>query len=208
MWFWKKKFNNYPKFYNRYLEKIRDEGFSTNLVCFDLETTGLDYKTTEVLSFGGVQIKNSKIKTTDSLQCFFHSTSSLNQSTIIHEIIPHKDSKSIADQLPAILTFISNYRILGHFVEFDVNIINRELKKIGLPKLRNPTLDTLKIALKYDGVHNIQYAKKDEYTLFSLAKRFELEMQHTHNALEDAYVTALLYLHLQLKKSNRPYYSK
>jgi DNA polymerase III epsilon subunit-like protein len=83
-------------------------------------------------------------------------------------------------------------------VEFDLNILNRELKKIDLPKLKNPTMDTLKIALKHDGVYNLQYAEKDKYTLFSLAQRYQLDMQHAHNALEDAYITSLLYLHLQL----------
>ena len=186
---------NYPTFYQRYLERIKDEGFSENKVAFDIETSGLNTKTAELLSFGGIRILDRKIDLKGELYLRFNNVA-LNDATFIHELLPQVDSKSFTDCLPEIIGFISNQQIVGHFIGFDISLINRELKKLKLPKLKNPSLDTLKLAFKHDGISDLNYASREDYTLYALCERFGIDIDRTHDALEDAYLSALLYLHL------------
>ncbi len=193
---WFRSNKNYPGYYKEYLERIKDEGFSPNIISMDMETSGLNPKTADILSFGSVQLNEGKIIPKSELHLFFNGSTLSDESIVIHELFANTSNEIVADSLPMILSHISNHSILGHFVEFDIALINQQLKKQKLPKLKNPKLDTLQIAMKKDGVYDYRYASRDDYTLYALCDRYAIEVEYTHDALADAYLTALLYLHL------------
>jgi len=193
-WFNSKK--NYPQYYQLYLERINDKGFSPNIVSMDMETTGLNPKTADILSFGSVIIEGGKIMPQSEQHLFFNGRNAADESIVIHELFANTSDKVVGDALPLILDQIGNRTILGHFVEFDIALVNQQLKKQKLPKLKNPKLDTLHLAMKKDGIYDYRYASRDDYTLYALCKRYGIDVEYTHDALADAYLTALLYMHL------------
>ena len=194
---WFKSSKDYPLFYQKYLERISDEGFSEDIIALDMETTGLNPKTAEILSFGSVPIIENKIKSNEEIHIFFNGAADNNESIVIHELFAHTSDQLVSDFLPVILSQIGNKSILGHFVEFDIALINQVLKKVKLPKLKNPSIDTLKLAMKKDGIHDYSYANRNDYTLYSLCERHNIDVEYVHDALADSYLTALLYLHLK-----------
>lgn len=197
MMHWFRNTSDYPTFYKRYLELISDEGYSSDIISLDMETTGLNPKTADILSFGAVPIMDGKIKTAEEVHLFFNgSATAADEAVVIHELFSHTSDQLVSEMLPMLLGVIGNKTILGHFVEFDIALLNQQLKKLKLPKLKNPSLDTLTLAMKKDGIHDYSYAHKDDYTLYALCKRHDIDVEYTHDALADAYMTALLYLHL------------
>ena len=201
MQWWFNKKSNYPAFYKRYLERIQDEGWSKHILAFDMETSGIEVKSADILSFGSIPIIHGKILAKQEKHLFFHSSAHQKENILIHELFAHTYDKALDDYIEVIMDTLSNHVLLGHFVEFDIALVNRQLSKLKLPKLRNPSLDTLKMAMKKDGIHSFAYAKRTDYTLYTLCERFEIDVEFTHDALYDAYLTALLYLHLEDKSS-------
>jgi len=198
MMHWFKRKKNYPSYVQDYLERIQDEGFSTQIIALDMETSSVDERKAKILSFGSITGDDQRIFPDTERHLFFmNDHEATDENLIIHEILDDENKSDFKDHLPEILQWIGNKKILGHFVQFDISLINRELKKQGFPLLKNPSIDTLKLALKYDGVHDFSFVKKENYTLYSLCKRFEIDIFNTHDALEDAYLSFLVYHHLK-----------
>ena len=187
----------YPEFYQQYLELIEDQGYSARIIALDVEASGMNPKHADILSLGAVEICENRIETRDSIHVFFHSEQNSRDSIVIHELLPHVSDDLFLDFIPDLLKIIGNKKILGHYVEFDVAMINAQMKKLGLPGLKNPILDTLQIALKKDGIHDLRFARKGDYTLYKLCDRYNIEIETVHDALEDAYLSALLYLKMR-----------
>jgi DNA polymerase-3 subunit epsilon len=191
---WRKK-KNYPDFYLTYLEKIKDEGFSQDILSLDLETTGLDTSSDQILSYGSVPVVDNKIVVNEEVHRFFSVHKDIENS-YIHEIVKMEGLKSFEDFIPELLNIIGNKKILGHFIQLDLSFINHQLTKMKLPRLKNPIIDTLELALAKNKINHLQYASKEDYTLYNLCAQKGIAINTTHVAIEDAYLTALLYLHL------------
>ena len=193
------KKREFPPFYKRYLDRIQD-GFNDEIISLDMETTGVDIKKSDIISFGSVVLVDKKIKVNEELHLHFLSHQYDKENIKVHEILPGMAMDTIEDFIPKILDEIGNRTILGHYVEFDIALLNHQLKKMKLPKIKNPTRDTLKMALQYDGIRDLSRVRKEDYTLYALCERFNIPIIKMHNAIEDAYLTALLYLHLMKDK--------
>lgn len=183
-------------YYREYLDRIDSEGWSDDLLALDMETTGLNPRTADILSFGSVVISGDTILPDSEHHHFFHSLEASDDNTAIHELFAHTTESLVEEYLPLILGQVANRRLLGHYVSFDIALINQQLHKVGLPKLRNPSIDTLELALHKDGIRDYRYAHKEDYTLYALCQRYGIEVEYTHDALHDAYLTGLVYLHL------------
>jgi len=197
MIFFKRTNKDYPAFYKVYLEQINDEGFSKDLISLDLETDGLKPKKNDILSFGACLINDHKIDVSTEYYRTFATIGQNLELIKIHELISEKGQNDFQDTLPEVLKMISNRIILGHFIELDLSFINYSLKKMNLPKLKNPVKDTLKIALKKDRIINYERVNREDYSLYNLCRRFGIEVDTTHNALGDAFLTGMLYFYLK-----------
>jgi len=86
---------------------------------------------------------------------------------------------------------------------FDIEMINAALKRMGLPKLKNKTIDTGILYKKLEG-------KKDShFNLDVLCEEFNIPKHDRHTAAGDAFITALLFLKIisKLKKERNLHYS-
>jgi DNA polymerase-3 subunit epsilon len=202
-WFKKKE---YPDFWNSYIKHFKskqDINIETiRFVVFDTETTGLNSKEDRVLSIGTVAITEKIIKVSDSLECYLIQDIFKKESVKIHGI-RKEGYYSKVDEKEAIKLFLNHIRnavLIAHHTAFDIAMINASLKRMGLPKLKNKTLDLGYLYKKTD----LNRSLKNHFSLDELAKQFNIPQHDRHTASGDAYITALLFLKilsiLNLKK--------
>jgi DNA polymerase-3 subunit epsilon len=197
---WFKKDNKiYPEFWESYVScfdsKLK-ENTEKRVVVFDTETTGLDFRTDVILSIGAVGIVGNTISVKDSLELFMIQTVFKRETVPIHGILKQGKEEKITETEGIIqfLDFIKDAVLVGHHVSFDVKMINEGLKRMGLGKLKNRSIDTDRIYQKFKGLQQDQHAGLDE-----LCGIFKIQKSDRHTAIGDAYITALIYLRLKNK---------
>jgi DNA polymerase-3 subunit epsilon len=197
---WFKKGNKiYPEFWQSYLScfdlKLK-ENIEQRVVVFDTETTGLDFRTDVILSIGAVGIDGNIISVKDSLELFVIQTVFKRETVSIHGILKEGKEEKITETEGVIqfLNFIKDAVLVGHHVSFDVKMINEGLKRMGLEKLKNRSIDTDKMYQKFKGLQQDQHSGLDE-----LCGIFKIQKSDRHTAIGDAYITALIYLRLKNK---------
>ena len=197
---WFKKDNKiYPEFWQSYLScfdlKLK-ENLEQRVVVFDTETTGLDFRTDVILSIGAVGIDGNIISVKDSLELFVIQTVFKRETVPIHGILKEGKEEKITETEGVIqfLNFIKDAVLVGHHVSFDVKMINEGLKRMGLGKLKNRSIDTDKMYQKFKGLQQDQHSGLDE-----LCGIFKIQKSDRHTAIGDAYIRELIYLRLKNK---------
>lgn len=169
-------------------------------VSFDTELTGLDFKRDSIISIGAVRLSGGRILPGQSFYRLVRPDSELkSQGVVIHELT-HSDlekAEPAADVLRDFVDFIGDAVLIGHFVFIDVNFVNRAMKRIFGVGLKSPAVDTSSLHdwlyendSRFARHHGGMTLKND---LFSLARKYGIEVEKTHNAIYDAYITAQLF---------------
>jgi DNA polymerase-3 subunit epsilon len=195
-WF-KKVSKDYPKFWENYLEnfeKIPDEFQPKRYVVFDCETTGLDHRKDVILSIGAVTVIDNAVIVNDSLELFLKQDLYKTETASIHGILKKgKEEKIVeAEAIIRFLEFIKNSTLVGHNVNFDIEMVNQALKRLDVGKLKNDSMDTDAMYQKFKGLQEDQRSTLDE-----LCKILKVEKSDRHTASGDAFITALVFLKLK-----------
>ncbi|GGG50568.1 3'-5' exonuclease [Bizionia arctica] len=202
-WFKKRIYPEYWQAYEAHFKQATNNHInSVRFVVFDTETTGLDIKEDRILSIGNVAILNNSIHVIDQLECYLKQDLFKAETVKIHGLLKEGSLKKISEE-EAIILFLAHIKdavLVAHHAAFDVAIINKALRRLGLPKLKNKVLDTgvLFQKTKLD-------TSKMHFSLDSLSERFNIPQHDRHTASGDAYITALLFLKIIpiLKQSNK-----
>ena len=203
----KKLLQEYLK--KRDLKRLKDENYkflfdecnSDEYVVFDTETTGLNPKKDEILSIGAVKIKDNKILTSQTFEMFIQNSCNISsESKKIHGIreVDLLNAKTTMEVIPEFLKFIGSRPLVGYYLEFDIAMINKYVK---------PWLG-IKIPNKQIEVSEIYYNQKIEFIpQGNIDLRFDTILQDcnipdmgAHNAVNDAIMTAMIFLKLNAKK--------
>lgn len=160
-----------------------------SFVVFDLETTGLDCKTCEIIEIGAVKIENGKIVSTFST--FVKPSSVIPQEITDLTHITNKmveNAPSINYVIPDFYKFCYGSAIVAHNINFDYGFINQIAKKMNY-NFNNQQYDTLAIARnKLLGLRN--------FKLETIAERLGVSLVGAHRAVNDAMATAKCFLQL------------
>lgn len=170
-------------------------------VVFDTELTGLNERKDELVSIGAVRIREMRI---DLQNCFYTCIRPdqcvPKSSTLIHRITPGQtdDAPKLEAVLPEFAGFCGKALLVGHNIGLDIGFVNRALKKQFGGILRNPCLDTMRLAMHYKESqwenYYDRYNLNVSYTLADLSREYGLPLFSEHNALQDAMQTAYLFL--------------
>ena len=195
-WF-NKIVKEHPKFWESYLAYF-DENQSKDkrYVVFDCETTGLDYKSDRILSIGAVAIQNNEIIVNDYLEIFLQQDVFKAETVLIHGILREgKEEKIVeAEAVIRFLEFVKDATLVGHHVDFDIEMINQSLARLDLGKLKNQSMDT---DIMYQ---KLKYLPYEQHTsLDELCTIYKIKKSDRHTASGDAFITALLFLKLKRK---------
>jgi DNA polymerase III subunit epsilon len=162
-------------------------------VVFDTETTGLQpFKGDRIISLGGVVVENGEIKKDKTFEQLINPQRQIPRtaSEITGITSPMvSDKPTLYEVLPDFLDFVGNRTLIAHSAAFDIAFLNIGLCQLAPIRILNPVIDTY--LLSYSILPDMI-----EYSLESLAKRFEIEIKDRHTALGDSFMTAELFLNL------------
>ncbi|MFO7841976.1 MAG: helicase C-terminal domain-containing protein [Fidelibacterota bacterium] len=152
-------------------------------VAFDVETTGLDPNSEEVIQFSAVKFVNGK--NTEELNFFCSPGKSIpafiSELTRIDDSMV-KDQPSFSERLDEILAFFADYPLIAHNARFDLSFLHAKTGEA----LENPVIDTLDLARIF------LYYLPDR-KLETLSAHFNLETTGAHRADVDTRNTGNLF---------------
>ena len=149
------------------------------IVCFDIETTGLKVDREAITEIGAVVLRNGEV--CERFQTFVdpnrHLTPEIIGLTGITDDML-KGAPQLKEALTAFLDFVDGRPLAAHNAEFDIGFIRAGCKKVGLPF--DPTyIDSLILA------QNL-LPDLGKYKLDIVADRLELPTFNHHRASDDA----------------------
>lgn len=192
MFDWIKNINKeYPEFWKKYTSKFDQK--STRFVVISAETTGLNPSKDVILSLGGIGVQNNSIVVQDFFEVILLQYKFLHDNEMSHEFIV----ESLQTKLPepeamqAFIEYIGNAVLVGHRIDFDVQMINEALYRMGCSRLKNEALDIEIMHRKLNDITDKPFSVDD------LCKLYKIERPERYSSAEDAYTLALLFLKLK-----------
>ena len=157
----------------------QDQDFADEIVCFDIETTGLKVRREAITEIGAVVLKNGEI--TERFQTFVNPNRRLTPEIIGLTGITDAmlaDAPQLKDALTAFLQFVNGRPLAAHNAEFDISFIREGCRKVGLEF--DPTyVDSLILA------QNL-LPELHKYKLDIVAEHLDLPAFNHHRASDDA----------------------
>ena len=157
----------------------QDIGFSDEIICFDIETTGLKVTQEAITEIGAVRLRNGEI--VETFQTFVDPERRLTPEIIGLTGITDdmlRGAPKLKDALTAFLAFAGGAPLAAHNAEFDISFIRAGCRKCGIPF--EPTyIDTLILA------QNL-LPGLGKYKLDIVADHLQLPQFNHHRASDDA----------------------
>ena len=111
-----------------------DCAFDEDIVCFDIETTGLKVTTEAITEIGAVVLRGGEI--VERFQTFVNPQRRLTPEIIGLTGITDAmlaDAPSLEEALKAFLAFVNGRPLAAHNAPFDLGFIRAGCRKVGLP---------------------------------------------------------------------------
>ncbi len=153
---------------------------------FDVETTGLSSVYDTIIEIGAVKMKNGQVL--DRFDKFINphhplSEQTINLTSITDEMVGAADDEAVV--IKQFKEFYGDDPLCGHNVQFDLGFVNAALRRAGLAEITQPVVDTLEVS-------RLLHPEQNRHTLDSLAKKYNVVLEHHHRANQDAEATGYL----------------
>ena len=154
----------------------------------DLETTGLNPKTSEIIEIAAIKVEGNviteKFHTLIKPSLGFIPEHISKLTGITNPLVI--DKPRIEDVFPGFLEFTKNSIIIAHNANFDISFLNEVSYQLTGKLIQNPVICTLVLA-------NRLFPDLKSKSLASLAYYFNIPYYKKHRALADAEVTYELF---------------
>jgi DNA polymerase-3 subunit epsilon len=160
-------------------------------ICLDCETTGLDTIADRIIEVAVVKFDFSTFL--DQYETLIDPEYPISEASIaIHHITPDMvmGQPRIQAILPSLLEIIGNHIIVGHGIQFDIDLLANAADRAGIPHTlkRNRTLDTLRLARLY--------GESPTNSLEQLRQHFNIPHEGAHRAMNDVIVNIEVFKYL------------
>lgn len=147
-----------------------------NYVVIDIETSGLDERSGEIICMSALKVERGEILDRVSSLCkpIKPLTEAAEILTGITEDL--NDKPTIIELLSNFLKFIGAKTIVAHNVLFDVKFINAALEKANMPPLKNKTADIYALAKEKCELESYEFYSIAEALGVSVNNRSYLEI--------------------------------
>ncbi len=165
-----------------------DQPFDDEIVCFDIETTGLDRRREVIIEIGAVVLKNGEVG--ERFNTFVAPGRILDPEIISLTGITDEmleGAPSQEEALRAFLDFVGDRPLAAHNADFDMGFISAGCRKYGIP-FENPSIDSLILA------QNL-LPDLGKYKLDIVAEHLQLPAFNHHRASDDAATVAYMLPH-------------
>ena len=162
-----------------------EQPLEEEMVCFDIETTGLDRRRERITEIGAVVLKNGEI--IDKYNAFLNPGKPIPREIveltgITDEMVA--DAPGQEEGLNLFLDWVGDRPLAAHNAEFDMGFIAEGCRRMGRP-FRNSSLDTLILC------QNL-LPKLGKYKLDVVAEYLDLPAFNHHRASDDAATVAYM----------------
>jgi DNA polymerase-3 subunit epsilon len=174
-------------------------------VALDFETTGLDFRTDTVISYGVVPVRHGRAIVGESAhQLIEPHVPPSPRSQTIHELRPQDlaGSPSLAQARDEFRAALDGRYLLVWFAGVEVHFLDTIFGG-GRRRWRRRTIDVRNLAIAVDGGPG-SARETPGYPLSGTAARYGVPVADAHQALDDALVTAQLFLVLVGKLPHDP----
>lgn len=189
---WLKNINKeYPEFWKTYISKFDKK--SSRFVILSTETSGLNPDKDVILSIGSFAIIDNSIVIGDGFETVLLQYKFFHENGLSHDFLVESKMKKLGepDAIILFIEFIGNSVLVGHHIDFDVEMINAALERLGCGRLKNEALDVDVMHRKLHDVNDKQFSLDELCTAYNIPK------SDRNSSSEDAYKTALLFLKLK-----------
>ncbi|GAB6065011.1 3'-5' exonuclease [Aquifex pyrophilus] len=169
---------------------MRDNLLDGTFVVVDLEATGFNVETADIIDIAAVRVEGGIITEKFSTLVYpgYFIPERIKELTGITNAML-VGQPTIDKVLPEFLDFVKDSVVVGHFIEQDMKFINKYTRSLLNKRFNNPTLCTLKLARKL-------YPGLEKYSLKALAENLGFETNGVHRALKDATLTAEIFIRM------------
>ncbi|PZE22415.1 PolC-type DNA polymerase III [Paenibacillus xerothermodurans] len=165
-------------------------------IVFDIETTGLSVVNNKIIELAGVRMKDGK--EIDRFATFVNPHEripyNIQQLTNINDDMV-RDAPDLEDVLPKFFDFIGDSVLVAHNARFDMGFIQANCKRLGLPVVNNPSLDTLELA-------RLLFPAMKNHRLNTLTEKFKINLDNHHRAIDDSVALGHVLFNL-IKEANQ-----
>lgn len=196
-----------------YRRRLRDARFAPlfdapppgESVCLDCEASRLSAKSGELLSIGAIRIVHGRLQTSSALRLKVRPQGVVGGESIrVHGLrnVDLADGLPVEEALTRLLDFLGPRPVVGYYVDFDLDLIDRYLKTwlgIRLPNRR------IEVATEYYHWRFGRLAHRPvDLRLETILKALDLPSIARHDAYHDALTAGLIHLKLAALRGSRP----
>jgi len=189
---WLKNINKeHPEFWKNYVSKFDKK--STRFVVLSAETSGMNVEKDVILSIGSFAVIDNSIIIGDSFEAVLLQYKFLHENGLSNDFLVDSKMKKLGEPeaITSLIEFIGNSVLVGHHIDFDVEMINAALERLACGRLKNEALD---VDIMHRKLHDIN---NKQFSLDQLFAAYNIPLSERNSAAEDAYKTALLFLKLK-----------
>lgn len=199
-WWWQRPIHPLMQAYCQTPRPSRNWDYrDVSYVALDFETTGLNAKHDQILSLGWVVIHGNRI----ALATAEHHVIRIDRaipptSAVIHQITDDQAARGelLTSALEALLPVLAGRVLIAHYADIERDFLRMACRRLYHKRLPLPyIIDTQLLAQARLERHHIVYMASD-LRLYALAARYHLPRLMAHHALNDALLTAELFLAL------------
>jgi DNA polymerase III subunit epsilon len=165
----------------------------TEFVSLDIETTGLDANTADMLSVGWVIVRNGKVDLSTAESYFVRPSGDVGSSASVHGLTDTMVGSGLdwGIVLDKIIRVLTGRVLLVHHAGLDKALLDRMCKRRFGERLLVPVVDTLALELKRKQRHH-HVETNESLRLADLRETYGLPRYAAHDCLVDAIATAEL----------------
>ncbi len=165
-------------------------------VAVDLETTGVDPRTDEILSVGWVCAAAMRIDLSTAAHRLVRPTRAVRaESAVLHRITDDAAARGLApaEALAELLAALAGKVLVAHNAEFELRFLDAACERALGGRFLAPAVDTLSLAAWRVARSGARW-RRGELRLDALRRRHNLPRYRAHDALSDALAAAELFL--------------
>ncbi len=169
---------------------MKEHLLDSTFVVIDVEATGFDVNYAEIIDVGAVRVEGGIITETFSSLVdpgFFIPDRVKELTGITNAMLV--GSPKITTVLPQLMDFIGDSIVVGHNIIQDIRFIDKYTRIYMKKKFKRPYICTLQLSRKL-------LPSLPKHSLKDLADYFGIHYERLHRALDDALITAHVFLEL------------
>jgi DNA polymerase III subunit epsilon len=173
-----------------------DEPPPGEAVAIDCETTGLDTRRDDIVSVAAVLIHGSRILASQRYEAMVRPSAAMKAEAIKTHRLCEGDvagGRRIEDVLPELLRFIGSRPLVGYYLEFDIAMINRPMRRLIGIELPNPRIEVS--GLYYERKYgDAPPGAEVDLRFAAIVADLGLPALDQHDASSDALMAAMMYV--------------